>query len=46
MVPAYVEVYVALASDSGVAAWSYEPELWGGADRGRTRRPHWPHWPR
>ena len=34
MVPAYVEVGVALASDSGVAAWSYEPELWGRCGQG------------
>jgi hypothetical protein len=34
MVAAYVEVGVAMATDSGVAAWSYEPELWGRCGQG------------
>jgi hypothetical protein len=34
MIEAYVEVGVALATDSGVAAWSYEPELWGRCGQG------------
>jgi hypothetical protein len=34
MIEAYVELDVALASDSGVAAWSYEPELWGRCGQG------------
>jgi hypothetical protein len=34
MVLVYVERGVALATDSGVAAWSYEPELWGCCGQG------------
>jgi hypothetical protein len=34
MIEAYVEVGVALATDSGVAAWSYAPELWGRCGQG------------
>lgn len=34
MVVAYVERGVAMATDSGVAAWSYEPELWGRCGQG------------
>jgi hypothetical protein len=34
MVVAYVEQGVAMAADSGVAAWSYEPELWGRCGQG------------
>jgi hypothetical protein len=34
VVVAYVEVGVAMAADSGVAAWSYEPELWGRCGQG------------
>jgi hypothetical protein len=34
MVLAYVETGVAMASDSGVAAWSYEPSLWGRCGQG------------
>lgn len=34
MIEAYVEIGVALATDSGVAAWSYAPELWGRCGQG------------
>jgi hypothetical protein len=34
VIEAYVEAGVALASDSGVAAWSYAPELWGRCGQG------------
>jgi hypothetical protein len=34
MVLAYVEIGVAMASESGVAAWSYEPSLWGRCGQG------------
>ena len=34
MIEAYVEAGVALAADSGVAAWSYAPELWGRCGQG------------
>ncbi|HEY6746180.1 MAG TPA: hypothetical protein VI357_10745 [Mycobacteriales bacterium] len=31
---AYVEIGVAMAYDSGIAAWSYEPALWGRCGQG------------
>ena len=34
MIEAYVEVGVAMAADSGVAAWSFAPELWGRCGQG------------
>jgi hypothetical protein len=34
VIEAYVEVGVALATDSGVAAWSYAPSLWGRCGQG------------
>ena len=36
MIEAYVEVGVAMAADSGVAAWSFAPELWGRCGQDRT----------
>ena len=34
MIEAYVEIGVAMATDSGVAAWSYAPDLWGRCGQG------------